>query len=104
MKSLGGSPHLSGWDLWNETEFNLETIFHKEADHAVWIFMDHLFLRCNDPRNESREILCLNNNYYWSYNDYGKEDTVEMLKELKISSELIDVTADKLKQYYIDKV
>ncbi|CAO1421540.1 unnamed protein product [Diamesa tonsa] len=104
MKSLGGSPHLSGWDLWNETQFNLETIFHEEAFHAVWIFTDHLFKRCNDPRNESLEILCLGKNYYWSYNDYGKEDTVEMLKELKISSELIDVTADKLYQYYLDKI
>lgn len=104
MKSLGGSPHLSGWDLWNETQFNLETIFHEEPHHAVWIFTDHRFGRCNDPRNESQEILCLKINYYWSYNDYGKEDTVEMLNELKISPELIDVTAEKLYQFYIDKV
>ena len=104
MKSLGGSPYLSGWDVWNETQFNLETIFHEEPYLAVWIFMDRLFLRCNDPRNESREILCLDSNYYWGYNEYGKQDTVEMLKELKISHELIDITAQKLNQYFIDKV
>lgn len=104
MKSLGGSPHLSGWDFWNETQFNLETIFHEVPYQAVWIFMDRRFARCDDPRNESKEILCLDSNYYWSYNDYGKNDTVQMLKELQISKHLIDVTAGKLNQYFIDKV
>ena len=104
MKSLGGSPYLSGSDFWNETQFNLETIFHKESYYAVWIFMDRRFIRCNDSRNQSREILCLDTNYYWSYNDYGKSDTINMFKKLEISRELFNVTAEKLEQYFIDKV
>lgn len=65
--------------------FNIEKLFQSEPDHATWIFLDARLTRRNDPRNVSKEILCFEVEYFWTYEENFENDTLNILKSFNIS-------------------
>lgn len=57
LDSLGGSLYLNG-PSWNQSQFSLSKLFYEQGYHSMRYLLDHVFVRCPHPDNETMEILC----------------------------------------------
>lgn len=79
LNELGGSPLVTN-GTWDDESFDIRKLFYHSTDHATFLFLDHRFARCKDPRDEMNEIVCFKMNNGWRFNNKVENDTLDILK------------------------
>ncbi|KAG5668090.1 hypothetical protein PVAND_016045 [Polypedilum vanderplanki] len=74
--------------LWNKSNFNLSKYFEFEPQHSLTVFYGRRIKRCTDPRDETKEILCIAVD-----EDFGFIDRPNFFVE--IFTELFDTLEDR---------
>lgn len=95
LRQSGGSP-LATNGKWNEKNFDVETLFEQEPESALWIFLDQFLSRCDDPRDNSTEILCFKADDKWRFIKREEQDSKDILKLFKLDD---DVKEDAFNDY-----
>ena len=67
-----------------EENFEIDTLFEAQTNHAMTLFFDHFLNRC---KFENIEKLCLKMKIFWRYNKEVKIDLPNILKPLKLPEE-----------------
>lgn len=87
MRQSGGSPLITNGN-WNEKNFDIKTLFEQEPESSLWIFLDQFLSRCNDPRDNSTEILCIKADDTWRYIKREEQDSRDILKLFKLDDDV----------------
>ncbi|CAO1416957.1 unnamed protein product [Diamesa tonsa] len=87
VKSYGGAPFLDS--SWDENNFNINELFEKESNHAVYYFLNQYIVLCAHPKKKSQEIVCLRNSTSKKHDIFENDDIIQVFKVLDIDKQLI---------------
>lgn len=99
LRSLGGAPYLDSF--WDEKDFKVKELIEKEAEVALYLFLNHEIQRCSLPNSE--EIICLTT-LEPKIKNYKVDEIIHLSKELKIDPKFIPSMYQKCQDFLLSQV
>lgn len=87
LQKLNGLPFIFK-NTSTDDNFDIKTLFEQEPGHSINVFMDHIFLLCKNPINDSSDILCFRTTNDWGSSTRYESDMEYTLTKFNIQESL----------------